>query len=341
MLDQVGGGQEVITVGVSLGAYHAANFALKRADLFPLAICLSGSYDPSTWHGWGERGDATYFNNPMDYVGQPGRRPPRLAALAGVAAARLRPGPVGGHAPARSSTRAFAACCSARESGTSSTSGGTTSPTTGRRGAPARPSSAALLLRQETACPTTDHLIGLLLGTEEDWPTAFETLVRRLGPVMRAPDGEPAHLTTERITIEPFDLRDKPRYDARHRPARLLVLPPARVAEEGRADGRRVPAQQPVHVPVDGEARRLLRDDAARAEGARDGAGAVQEPARQRALGLHGGALQPAVRPRRDRRPRRLPAVHEAVRRRRSGSASPGSATAPSCTAPTTSPASG
>ena len=55
----------------------------------------------------------------------------------------------------------------------------------------------------------------------------------------------------------------------RHRPARLLVLPPARVAEEGRADGRRVPAQQPVHVPVDGEARGLLRDDAARAEGAR------------------------------------------------------------------------
>ena len=27
------------------------------------------------------------------------------------------------------------------------------------------------------------HLIGLLLGTEEDWPTAFEAIVRRLGPV--------------------------------------------------------------------------------------------------------------------------------------------------------------
>ena len=27
------------------------------------------------------------------------------------------------------------------------------------------------------------HLIGLLLGTEEDWPTAFETIVRRMGPV--------------------------------------------------------------------------------------------------------------------------------------------------------------
>ena len=27
----------------------------------------------------------------------------------------------------------------------------------------------------------TRHLIGMLLGTEEDWPTAFETLVSRVG----------------------------------------------------------------------------------------------------------------------------------------------------------------
>jgi len=63
-----GGAGELITCGVSLGAFHAANFALKRADVFPLAICMSGSYDPSAWDGWGERGDAAYFNNPMDYV---------------------------------------------------------------------------------------------------------------------------------------------------------------------------------------------------------------------------------------------------------------------------------
>jgi esterase/lipase superfamily enzyme len=62
------GASEVITCGCSLGAYHAANFALKRADVFPLAICMSGSYDPAAWDGWGERGEATYFNNPMDYV---------------------------------------------------------------------------------------------------------------------------------------------------------------------------------------------------------------------------------------------------------------------------------
>jgi esterase/lipase superfamily enzyme len=64
-----GGTPEIVTTGCSLGAYHAANFALKRADLFPLALCLSGSYDPAGWrHGWGERGDLTYFNSPVDYV---------------------------------------------------------------------------------------------------------------------------------------------------------------------------------------------------------------------------------------------------------------------------------
>ena len=50
------------------------------------------------------------------------------------------------------------------------------------------------------------HLIGLLLGTEEDWPSAFEEMVRRTGPV----DGH--ELATERVTIEPFDLRAVPRH---------------------------------------------------------------------------------------------------------------------------------
>jgi hypothetical protein len=53
----------------------------------------------------------------------------------------------------------------------------------------------------------TEHLIGLLLGTEDDWPRAFEEILRRLGPV----DGH--RFATERITIEPFSLRDRPRYD--------------------------------------------------------------------------------------------------------------------------------
>jgi hypothetical protein len=50
------------------------------------------------------------------------------------------------------------------------------------------------------------HLIGLLLGTENDWPTAFEELVRRLSV--------PGHtFETERVTIEPFSLRQKARHD--------------------------------------------------------------------------------------------------------------------------------
>ena len=60
-------GGEIIVTGASFGAYHAANFALKRADLFPLAICMSGVYDVSVV-GWGDPGDAVYFNNPMAYV---------------------------------------------------------------------------------------------------------------------------------------------------------------------------------------------------------------------------------------------------------------------------------
>jgi esterase/lipase superfamily enzyme len=51
-----------------MGAYHAANIALRHADVFPLALCLSGNYDPTAWRAWGDPGDATYFHNPMAYV---------------------------------------------------------------------------------------------------------------------------------------------------------------------------------------------------------------------------------------------------------------------------------
>jgi hypothetical protein len=50
------------------------------------------------------------------------------------------------------------------------------------------------------------HLIGLLLGTEEDWPRAFEELVRRIPPVAGH------EFDTERIVNEPFDLRATPGY---------------------------------------------------------------------------------------------------------------------------------
>jgi len=60
--------QEIVTAGCSFGAYHAANFTLKRADVFPVAICMSGVYDVSVVGG-GEQGETVYFNNPGDYVG--------------------------------------------------------------------------------------------------------------------------------------------------------------------------------------------------------------------------------------------------------------------------------
>ena len=66
--DDCSGRLDLITLGCSLGAYHAVHFALQRADLSPLAIGLSGNYDVNAWRSWGERGDATYFANPSDYV---------------------------------------------------------------------------------------------------------------------------------------------------------------------------------------------------------------------------------------------------------------------------------
>jgi hypothetical protein len=56
-----------------------------------------------------------------------------------------------------------------------------------------------------------EHIIGLLLGTEDDWPRAFEALVRKLGPV--TDDAGTAHrIRSVRVTIEPFNLRYRPRH---------------------------------------------------------------------------------------------------------------------------------
>jgi esterase/lipase superfamily enzyme len=62
------GAADAVVTGCSMGAYHALQFALTRADLFPVALCQSGNYDPSAWSGWGDRGEAAYFTNPSDYV---------------------------------------------------------------------------------------------------------------------------------------------------------------------------------------------------------------------------------------------------------------------------------
>jgi hypothetical protein len=57
-----------------------------------------------------------------------------------------------------------------------------------------------------------EHTIGLLLGTEDDWPRAYEALLRRVG-VVGGPDGKSHRVRSVRVTIEPFNLRDQPKHD--------------------------------------------------------------------------------------------------------------------------------
>jgi hypothetical protein len=55
----------------------------------------------------------------------------------------------------------------------------------------------------------THHLVGLLLGAEEDWPQAFEAIVGRIGAFTYR--GQRHLLDTERTHIAPFNLRDSAR----------------------------------------------------------------------------------------------------------------------------------
>ena len=75
-------GDDVITAGVSMGSYHAANLTLRHPHRFPLALCLSGVYDVAGL-GWGDRGDSVYFNNPVDYVPGLDGSPASLLLVAG------------------------------------------------------------------------------------------------------------------------------------------------------------------------------------------------------------------------------------------------------------------
>ena len=62
-----------------------------------------------------------------------------------------------------------------------------------------------------TSTGDQNHLVGLLLGAEEDWPTAFEALVRSVGSLTY--QGNRHSLQTERVHIHPFNLRDPARHD--------------------------------------------------------------------------------------------------------------------------------
>lgn len=53
--------------------------------------------------------------------------------------------------------------------------------------------------------------IGLSLGADLCWPAFYEDIVRELGPIRMA--GEEISIEVERVTIEPFDLRQHSDYD--------------------------------------------------------------------------------------------------------------------------------
>ncbi len=57
----------IATSGASLGAFYAANFALKQPEIFHYALCLSGRYQAVGFTG-GYSNTDIYFNNPMAYV---------------------------------------------------------------------------------------------------------------------------------------------------------------------------------------------------------------------------------------------------------------------------------
>ena len=163
-----------------------------------------------------------------------------------------------------------------------------------------------------------EHLIGLLLGTEEDWPRAFETLLARLGPVTDAA-GTTHRLRSNRVTIEPFNLRDRPRHA-------LVIDRLAYWYYHPREWLKKVALMDGVYLLNSPFTFQSMEKHAAYCAMIRlglqcpgDRAGAVQAPGRQRPVRVHRGALQPAVRPGRGRASARLSAVHEAVRRRRLG----------------------
>lgn len=62
-----GGPLPILTAGVSLGAFHAANSLFRRPDLFDGTLAMSGVYDLHAYSK-GYFDEDCYFNSPMDYL---------------------------------------------------------------------------------------------------------------------------------------------------------------------------------------------------------------------------------------------------------------------------------
>ncbi len=59
--------QKFMTTGVSMGAYHAANFFFRHPDIFDTVVALSGLYQLSLFIG-DYMDDNVYFNVPLAYL---------------------------------------------------------------------------------------------------------------------------------------------------------------------------------------------------------------------------------------------------------------------------------
>ena len=148
------------------------------------------------------------------------------------------------------------------------------------------------------------HLLGLLLGTENDWPQRLRA--RSCAGSARVEDGAGTghSYDVERITIEPFDLRAEPSYD-------LVIDRLAYWYYHPREWLKKVALMDDMYLLNSPFTFQAMEKHAAYCAMMRlglkmpdDGAGAVQEPGRPREVRVHRRALQPAVRPRRGGRAR-------------------------------------
>ena len=68
MLEINGTGKKPLVTGVSMGAYHAANFFFRRPDIFDSVIALSGLYETDSMYG-GYMDEVVYANAPIKSLG--------------------------------------------------------------------------------------------------------------------------------------------------------------------------------------------------------------------------------------------------------------------------------
>ena len=252
-----------------MGAYHAANFALRRADLFPLALCLSGNYDPTHLARRGaSRATPLYFNNPTAYVANLHgdhldwlRRQVHLVLV-------VRAGHVGGHhRRADQHPRASRACSPSKGIPHElDVWGYDVAARLAVVAAPARPPPARDSAEEERRdAETAPHLIGLLLGTEEDWPARVrdDRAAARAGPRRRRRRARTSTSSGSRSSRS--TCATKPRYDlVIDRLAYWYYHPREWLKKVALMDDVYL-LNSPFTFQSHGEARRLLRDDAPRA----------------------------------------------------------------------------